>query len=131
MSACAFFGALRIGEITGSVGHEQANLNLIHIAQLSEMLDRQNYVVAVKLVLNHFKHRDTSAPPVSILLYRDKPVCPVTVLRDYLTLRGQLSGPLFCWPDKQPIARSFFTSCLHQALTFCGLDPNRYKSHSF
>ena len=90
----------------------------------------QNTVTALKLALVHFKHSDV-LHPVNILIYSDEPVCPVSLVRDYLALRGLSSGPLFCWPGGQPILRSFFSTSLRQALHYCGLDSERYKSHSF
>ena len=84
----------------------------------------------IKLTLRNYKHSDTSKP-VDIFLYREHPVCPVSLLLTYLNLRDNFPGPLFCWPDASPISRSFFTSALTAALNFCNLDVSTYKSHSF
>ena len=128
MCACAFFAALRVGEITCRPG-ESVN-NLINLEQIFEMRNRRGVVEAIKLSLIHFKHSDT-LHPVDILIYRDNPVCPVSLLSTFLQLRGSSRGPLFSWPNNQAISRSFFTNCLNQTLDFCGLDRSRYKSHSF
>ena len=84
----------------------------------------------IKLTLRNYKHSDTSKP-VDIFLYREHPVCPVSLLLAYLNLRENFPGPLFCWPEASPISRSFFTSALTAALNFCNLDISKYKSHSF
>ena len=33
------------------------------------------------------------------IMYREHPICPVSVMLDYVTLRGSAPGPLFCWAD--------------------------------
>ena len=128
MCACAFFAALRVGEITCRPGESVANL--INSEQIFEMRNRRGFVEAIKLSLIHFKHSDI-LHPYDILIYRDNPFCPVSLLSNFLQLRGSSRGPLFSWPNNQAISRSPFTNCLNQTLDFCGLDRSRYKSHSF
>ena len=128
MYAFAFFAALRVGEITYRVN--QPHQNIITISQLVSMKTREGNVSAIKLTLRNYKHSDSTSP-VDIFLYREKPVCPVSHLLEYLSLRGQSPGPLFCWPDASPICRSFFVTALSEDLNFCDLDGSRYKSHSF
>lgn len=67
----------------------------------------------------------------AVIVYKDKPVCAVTLLLDYLDVRGRTEGPLFCWPDNKAISRSYFNQCLSQAIIFSCLDSQFYKSHSF
>ncbi|CAH3194200.1 unnamed protein product, partial [Porites evermanni] len=128
MYAFAFFAALRVGELTYRTHQSQRNLILLN--QITFMETREGSISAIKLTLRNYKHSDTSKP-VDIFLYREHPVCPVSLLLAYLNLRGNFPGPLFCWPDASPISRSFFTSALTAALNFCNLDVSKYKSHSF
>lgn len=128
MYAFAFFAALRVGEITYRVN--QPHQNIITISQLVCMKTREGNVSAIKLTLRNYKHSDSTSP-LDIFLYREKPVCPVSHLLEYLSLRGQSPGPLFCWPDASPICRSFFVTALSEDLNFCDLDGSRYKTHSF
>ena len=128
MYAFAFFAALRVGELTYRTHQSQRNLILLN--QITFMETRKGSISAIKLTLRNYKHSDTSKP-VDIFLYREHPVCPVSLLLAYLNLRGNFPGPLFCWPDASPISRSFFTSALTAALNFCNLDVSKYKSHSF
>ena len=104
MYAIAFFAALRVGEITTRVHQPHS--------------------------LRNYKHSDASNP-VDIFIYREQPVCPVSLLLEFLSLRGQSSGPLFCWPDASPISRSYFVSALTEDLQFCNLNVAQYKMHSF
>ena len=128
MYALAFFGALRVGEMTSR--HKQSQKNLISLNQIVFMETRDGTISAIKLTLSEYKHSDPSRP-VDIFIYRERPVCPVSLLRAYLDVRGNAHGPLFCWPDTSPISRDYFTTRLNEALQFSDLDVSRYKSHSF
>ena len=128
MYAITFFPALRLGLIT-SRAHEPRQ-NIIAISQLVFLKTREGTVSAIKLTLRNYKHSDTSNP-VDIFIYREKPVCPVSLLLEFLSLRGQSPGPLFCWPDCSPISRSCFVAALTENLQFCNLNVAHYKTHSF
>ena len=58
-------------------------------------------------------------------------MCPVTALWEYCKLRGSGEGPLFCFMDKTPIPRQFFTSQLQLSLKWCNKDIRNYKGRSF
>lgn len=116
MYAFAFFAALSVGEITYRVN--QPYQNIITISQLVFMKTRGSTVTAIKLTLRNYKHSDPSSP-VDIFIYRERPVCPVSLLLEYVSLRGQFPGPLFCWPDASPISRSCFVTALTEDLQFC------------
>ena len=49
----------------------------------------------------------------------------------YLQARGNTPGALFQMPKGSPVPRAVFTEKLSMALKFSGLDPTRYKGHSF
>ena len=42
-----------------------------------------------------------------------------------------MPGPLFHLADGSPVSRSTFSDKLSMAIKYCGLDPSRYKGHSF
>ena len=128
MYAIAFFAALRVGEITSRA--HQPRQNIIAISQFLFLKTREGTVSAIKLTLRNYKHSDTSNP-VDIFIYREKPVCPVSLLLEFLSLRGQSPGPLFCWPDCSPISRSCFVAALTENFQFCNLNVAHYKTHSF
>ena len=128
MFALAFFAALRVGEMTTTSG--KSSTNLLLLKQVFFLKDSADSIVGIKLSMRNYKHSDTSRP-THIIIYKDKPVCAVTLLLDYLSTRGRNAGPLFCWPNNTAITRSYFAQCLSQALSFSGLDTNFYKSHSF
>ena len=123
-----FFAALRVGEITEGLG--QQTTNVITIDQLFFLRDELNNIVAAKLVLKHYKHSDPTKP-VELLIYREHPVCPVSLMLAYVTIRGSAPGPLFCWADESSISRSYFTRSLKDFLQYCDFDDDKYNTHSF
>ena len=102
----AFHAVLRIGEttvhyISGSV------------TQLADIIISSSHVILVFCNLNH----NTSRRPVTLsILSVDVQCCPVEALS------------LFTLVTTFPI---FHSSFLNDALRWAGLDPSKYKSHSF
>ena len=94
------------------------------------MKTREGTVTPLKLTLRNYKHSDSSSP-VDIFIYRERPVCQVYFLSEYINIRGHFPGPLFCWPDASPISQSFFVTALKEELQVCDLDISHYKTHSF
>lgn len=82
------------------------------------MKNKQGVVSAIKVTFRKYKHSNPTVP-VDIFLYREKPVCPVSIVLAYLGLRGTSPGPLFCWPDASPISRTYFTKHHGQQLGAC------------
>ena len=89
MYALAVFATLRVGEITGGQG--QRTKNVITIDQFFFLRDELNNIVTAKLVLKHYKHSDPTKP-VELLMYREH---PVSLMLDYVTLRGSAPGHFF------------------------------------
>ena len=128
MCAIAFYGFLRIGEITSNSLKNAAVPLQVH--QLVKLIDTSQHVVALKIVFGNFKH-NYNQRPFSIVISRQASVCPVLLLLDYLAIRGKSPGPLFMNQGNSPVSRSFFTDLLNRLLRTCGLNPALYKGHSF
>ena len=58
-------------------------------------------------------------------------ISAVTALTDFLNVRGQQPGPLFCSVLQKPLPRYTFDSQLRRCLNVCDLDTSLYKGHSF
>ena len=122
MFTSAFFGLFRIGEIT-TEGH---NVVCLDMSQCNLLEDK----VIIKIV--HFKHNVSQDPVIlSFSKQSDKLICPVTAMGKYFEFRGLDSGPLFCFLNKKPVTRKFFSQKLKNCLNFCGFDLKAYKCHSF
>ena len=94
------------------------------------MKTKEGTVTAIKLTLRNYKHSGSSSP-VDIFIYRERPVCPLYFLSEYINIREQFPVPLICWPHASPISPSFFPTALKGNLQFCDLDILHYKTHSF
>ena len=122
MFIVAFFGLMRVGEITMSTD----KVVPLELKQL-----RLSPTQAI-ITITKFKH-NKSMRPVDIPLPRQliTLICPVEALQDYLSYRGLKPGPLFTLSGLSPVPRQFFIKHLRNALSFCGYPLERYKSHSF
>ena len=94
------------------------------------MVDPTGSVKALELTFYNHKH-SYNQPPFSIEIPRQSRCCPVELLMDYLVHRGHNPGPLFVLHDGSPTPRLFFTDQLSVAISQCGLNPAKYKGHSF
>ena len=67
----------------------------------------------------------------SLLSVRRSDICPVQNLLDYFLRRDLSDGPLFRTYDGHAVLRKLFTHYLALIFRICGLDPTKYKGHSF
>lgn len=116
MFLLAFHFALRIGEITVS----PHNLKLENIKLKSNKLT---------IEFTSFKHSPSTFQKHTIKAQAINP-CPVTIMSEYLKLRGSDPGPLFRNNGK-PVSRKFFVLKLKHCFTCIGLDNRQFNSHSF
>ena len=129
MCALAFFAALRVGEITSRANTPPSRI--LQIDQLSFLRNRDSKIETVKIIMRNFKHGSPFQPSELLVHRENTAMCPVSLLSEYIVVRGSRPGPLFVHTDGSAVAREFFTTELQKALQFCKLDPTRYKSHSF
>lgn len=127
MCSLAFFAFLRIGEITMT---KQNGNNLLQLNQLSKLSKPNAGVIGIKLTFHNFKHNYNQSP-FSIIINRQSTACPVQLMLDYLAFRGNQPGPIFVTQIGTPVTREIFSVKLTAAIRQCGLDPSRYKGHSF
>ena len=128
MCSLAFFACMWVGEITLTTTKERGSLIQLH--QLTQLVDASQGVIALKFTFLDFKH-NYNQRPFSVVINRHKNFCPVQIILDYLSLRGNRPGPLFCCADGSPVSRTILIDKLSMAIKYCGLDPSRYKGHSF
>ena len=127
MCSLAFFACMRVGELTLTTTKESGSFVRLH--QLTQLTDVNQGVIALKFTFLDFKH-NYNQRPFSVVVNRRKKFCPVQIILDYLSLRGSRPGPLFRLADGSPVSRDIYYQAFH-ATKYCGLDPSRYKGHSF
>ena len=129
MCSLAFYALLRIGEMTT---HSNNNANPpLRLYQLTKLISPSGELQAFKLTIGDFKHSYNSRSFSVVLSRQPNSTCPVVLLSKYLNLRGVRPGAIFVAEGGLPVYRSVFSSQLLRACRFCGLDPSRYKGHSF
>jgi hypothetical protein len=127
MCTTAFFGFLRVGEITCC----PRSPDVLQLTQVVRQLDHSGNLAGFKLTFTDFKH-SYNQRAVSIALQRRSDVCPVQSLQAYLLRRGFSNGPLFRTEDGHAVPRQLFTDYLALIFRTCGLNPAQYKKgHSF
>ena len=126
MCAMAFYAFLRIGEITVT----KQSPAVLQLRQLEKLSTVRGDTEAIKVTLYSFKHH-YNEPPLSVVHTRQPVVCPVDTLLVYLQFRGCRPVPIFQHLDGSPVTRSEFCDWLARAIKSCGLNPDRYKGHSF
>lgn len=122
MMSVAFWGFFRVGELTdASIRILDVSFNVSH-----------GLVSQAIISLHKYKHNRGGTPFQVVLDPATNPsVCPVQLLVAYIQHRGSTAGPLFIFRDGTAVNRLWFNTQLDVAVRFCGLDPTRYKSHSF
>lgn len=129
MCSMAFFGFLCIGEITVTKP-QSIHSNLLYLAHVTRQFCSKGEVVSLVVTFTNYKH-NTNRNAFSLILHRQLNACPVQSFLDYLTVRGSENGPLVINKDGSPVLRSDFGKVLCSVIRLCGLDPDRYKGHSF
>jgi hypothetical protein len=119
----AFFAFLRLGEIA-----VQSRTKPQYVIQLQDVVLSDAFIL---LTMHTYKHSRARRPVTIRIQHQQDPICPVRALQAFLRLRGQHQGPFFCFPDLQPLTKSFLASHLATLLRSAGYDPTLYKGHSF
>ena len=124
----AFFACTRVGELTLTTSKDRGSLIQLH--QLTQLVDVDQRVIALKFTFLDFKHN-----------YNQRPFSVVEIVETIFVLYksswticlfvGAGQGLLFCVADGSPVSRYIFIYKLSMAIKYCGLDPSRYKGHSF
>ena len=119
---------MQVGEFTWTATREKGSLVKLH--QLTKLVDASQRAISLKFTFLDFKH-NYNQRPFSVVINRRSNFCPVHIILDYLSLRGNEPGPLFRLADGSPVSRAIFIAKLSMAIKYCSLDPSRYKGHTF
>ena len=124
MFSIAFYGFLRVGEITKNLGN-----NSSHCLQVSDIHQNTD---GFSITFRSYKHSvPGTVSKICVARVTELAYCPVRLLEKYLGLRGNKNGCLFVHPNLLPISRSQFINALNAALSFIGLSTSVYKGHIF
>ena len=129
-AACnlAYFGFLRSAEFT--VPNLASYVPDIHLGVADVAVDSHSSPLCLRL---HVKASKTEPFRKGCFLHigtGEYPLCAISSLLAYLTLRGDVSGPLFLFQDGRPLSHALLTSWLRGILSAVGIQGN-FSSHSF
>lgn len=125
MFSTAYFGLLRIGEMTQSE-HQ------LRVADIFSAKNKNKTTLLLRSSKTHSlkdKPQKVTLPKVAKL----PQYCPVTLLNTYLQIRSDhnTSEALFILQDGRPVTPNFFRSWLRKILDRIGVSSKLYDSHSF
>lgn len=120
----AFWGLFRVGEITISGGNSEKRVLSFNDVKLLE----------TKLIIHvRYSKANQFGKGVSIEVPKveETPICPLSSMSEYLTIRSGNEGPLFKHFNGSALTRYQFSALLSKCLKCCGIGAEQYKSHSF
>ncbi len=126
---CAFFGFMRVGELAADSRHRvQPSVLTVADVQFCKTGNGGHFLFSFK----HAKNNQCGPPQVIRLVQSDNAaICPVLALREFLSVRPAIAGPLFCHFDCTPLTRFQFNAVLQKSLKFAELPGERIRAHSF
>jgi len=121
----AYFGLFRVSELVlGRPRGEQAN-NL-------QVQDMQLGPDKVNIILRTFKTKQRGQPStIKLPSDKNKLICPVRALQNYMTRRPDTKGPLFCHINTHPVTRQQFSGVLAKCIAKTKYAQGHFRSHSF
>ena len=121
----AFSAFLRVGEFTCSNKNDTDKIIQKRDVELHES-DK-----TVTLKINFSKTDQVGISCVLQIKANDLPFSAFSHLSEYLKMRPQFEGPLFCHLNRKCLSRRQFASVLHSALKFLGYNVDNINTHSF
>ena len=128
-ASLCFFGFLRSGEIT--VPSASSFDISRHPAFRNVSVDKLHSPTTVHIRLKTSKTDLSERGWIYLWASQADPLCPVSVLLDYLVVRGSGPGPLFMFQDGKPLARPGFVATVKGALSMAGIDSLHYSGQRF
>ena len=132
MTLLAFHCLLRIGEITSS----EHNLSWSSLEILARNLTKAGNLTNAKSVLilrfgsmkmdSHGEKEQLTWCATEI----NKPICPVQHMYQYLAIRPNCNGPLFCTPEGNPVPHQAYVLAFSTACALAIGNSSHYKTHS-
>lgn len=122
--ALTYFGLFRVSEVVANSESKKNN----SIKLQDTVISKKN----VTVTLHHTKNNQIGTPvKVKIPHEEDNIICPVYRLNQYLAIRPNYAGPLFCHINGSALTRYQFASVLNKTLNRLNIIDEKYRTHSF
>ncbi len=122
-----YYMCARVGELASSHNN---TLNMLQLEDMS-ITKQQDQFSHFSVSFSNFKHNKKSTIHSIQIKPRPWGPCPVAALKEYLSVRGTVGGPLFIAPTGGPVQAQQVSKVLHKALLWIGENPHLYSTHSF
>jgi len=119
----AYYACLRVGEYAISAD-DQHTLTVENVS----FVNTKNSC-KIKMILPTFKH-SKGQEILYIESETNTSTCPVKILKDYLTVRPKVLGPLFIHKDTKPVTRNAVSEVLRATIGKTKLNPKDFSPHS-
>ena len=123
------FWILRCGEFLVPDGSDFDSNTHLSLSDISLDTSGKNWRFTLSLKVSKTDQFRKGA--LVVLGTTNSDLCLVAALLDYLALRGQIPGALFCLEDGRALKSRVFTASVQQALTSSGLIGTQFNGHSF
>lgn len=130
-AACCtcYFGFLRSGEICSPSDKDYDSSTHLSFADIA--VDSHDDPSTIAITIKASK-TDPYRQGVTVYLgATGSKLCPVKALLAFISVRGDATGPLFQFANKQVLTRERFVTHVRSALSKAGLNPDVYAGHSF
>ena len=128
----AYFGFMRVSEfaVLSKSPPFDAVLSFQDVTFSQSINSSQSGSVVIQLRKSKNNQRGL---PQSIRLVQSQgnPLCPVSALLLFSSVRPRIAGPFFCHFDGSPLTQYQFHAVLRKVLVHLGLEGTRITSHSF
>ena len=119
----AFHALLRVGEFAMSKGNTSDKI--LQTEDVSLIGDQ------ITICIRHSKTDQLGWGTSVVIPASAGLACPVAAMRNFLQVRPNFPGPLFCHFSGKILTRYQISSILNKSLDSCGIDYTNFKSHSF
>ena len=94
-------------------------------------VDSRERPTMVRIHLKRSKCNQFGAGAHIIVGRTGSPLCPVTVVLEYIEIQGSAACPFFQGSDSQPVLKAWFVEQLRSILAAAGLPQQQYAGHRF
>ena len=126
MMVLAFKAYLRIGEMVPCMKGEYHKC-----LQLGDITIVEGNIVVHFKQFKHSSKQGAQTLQVKHDLVENTNISVKQYIEQFRKMRGNVQGAFFAFPDGSPLLRREFDEALKQLLTFCGLNSQQFKGHSF
>lgn len=120
----SYYCCLRAGEaVISNSSSNTININQIHF-------HTTNNINSLTIDFKSYKHSKNNSTKITVNEIQNSTYCPVKFLKQYLTIRPNITGPLFIHHNQKHVNRRTYSRIIKDTVHHLGLDIHKYNTHS-